>query len=1766
MATREQTFSPPDSHERALTLALTRAYALNWEVVAYVAIFALAMVTRFIDLGARVMSHDESLHTYYSWRLYEFGEFNHTPLMHGPLLFHMTALSYFLFGDSDFTSRIYPAFLGVLVVMFPWLLRRWLGRTGALIASVMLLISPELLYYSRYIRHDIPTMFFALVLIYAVLQYLDGEVPRRAVWLWVISGSLLGMLASKEVAFIYIAIFGTFMLLFWLFRMVQDVGIERRRADDPDWQPPALQQIAGHVLLFGFVDIVAFMVSVLLRFLLRPAMWIPSVVWIDVPLFIVLYLPLALSGVLRNALPSGDVHRARRSGAAQAIMQGLSNGRSAFLMIMTGLIIGTLIALLIVCVVDVIKIDQVWTQTTVRSQYDQMYGSNLTKEYATATGFDSAMFVRLVTWIGLPVLVILFVLFLTAVIRFPGHIPLPWREMLLILLIAFVTTSVLVMFERRSYVTEAKQAPFAADPNASSISGGDGYDNTPIISAWVFGALVTLVVVVTRVMTNWWDFLNRQPVFDLLVLLGALILPWLAAFPLYWAGYNLETYDPNTIAGRDTLKAALPAVIPFLMVSISVGMAWNWRRFLPAALLFLGLFAFFFTTVFSNQYGLVTGMIGSLGYWLEQQGVRRGSQPQYYYVLTQLPVYEFLPMIGAMCAGVAGLSNLWRWRRDRTLAARHAKRTLALDDDAWDVVEVESDDFDASPYEPDRTLASELNRTAPSLPLPGFAPDESGEMVDTYDDDTTPRGPWARLFRPFDPDEERAHRAADPEWIGAFPFLALIGWWCVAILLGLTVAGEKMPWLTTHLTLPLILVSGWWLGRVASSVSWDRLREGGWLVLLVALPLAFMAFAQAVLGLWGENPPFRGRDVESLTASGNWLAAFLILLGALYLVGRFGRRLGWGQIGRMAVLSGALILAILTARVAFLASYINYDYATEFLVYAHAGPAIKTVLEEVDHIAAITNEGTNMRIAFDDESSWPYTWYFRNYPNYGFMRGEAGSVDPSTLEGARVVVVGNKKAGDVRRILGDRYYEFSYIRLWWPMQEYFGLNYDRVVKIFSTEEGNVAARYYREGLWDIWWNRDYSTYGQAMCIEAKQFRCEDEASRGATDQERDQLRASCERAVVAECASDDRFSVNKWPVSDRMYVFVDKQIAAQVWDAGIGSSTVNIREPEYPEDHVFQEIPAQAIIGSQVGMMGPRGVAVSDDGLVYIADMDRNRVVVLSQAGELVREIGVPGTVEGDIGLKQPWGLDLGPDGYLYIADTWNNRVAVYTTSGEFVRAWGHEGVPSSDSSPDAMWGPRELKIGPDGNVYVADTGGKRIRVYTPEGGWVRDIGSAGSSLGQLDEPVGLAFNPVSGNLYVAEAWNKRIQVFDTSGVPLRTFDVNMWFRNRQSFNRPYLAVSPDGTLIYVTDMDDRHRIVAYNLDGQPVLAFNQPDDLETGVLGLRSPAGLAFDAQGRLYVVDAELGEVYVFPPSEITGGILPQGAGALIEPGGAVDSGAVESGAESGESQPLGAVDQPDLPLEVSNAGWQPIEQVISGLPVVYVPAGCFQPGVARAEGPAQPEVCLTAFWMSETEVTNTQYAACVDAGACVPPQDRTYFDAPDFASAPVVFVTWQQAADYAAWVGGSLPTEAQWEYAARGPAGWSYPWGEAEPICGLANTNACGGLLPVGGGQRIAGAAWVGAVDLAGSVWEWTADWFAEAPFSGLAVGALDPTGPASGTERVVRGGAWNEPAVYAHSARRESRLPAAALDAVGIRVVIPVGAVDPVGGDGAAPPAG
>lgn len=194
------------------------------------------------------------------------------------------------------------------------------------------------------------------------------------------------------------------------------------------------------------------------------------------------------------------------------------------------------------------------------------------------------------------------------------------------------------------------------------------------------------------------------------------------------------------------------------------------------------------------------------------------------------------------------------------------------------------------------------------------------------------------------------------------------------------------------------------------------------------------------------------------------------------------------------------------------------------------------------------------------------------------------------------------------------------------------------------------------------------------------------------------------------------------------------------------------------------------------------------------------------------------------------------------------------------------------------------------------------------------------------------------------------------------------------------------------------------------------------------------------------------------------------------------------------------------------------------LYIPEGEFIMGAPSDEPQdynPQHVVFLDDFWMQEAEVTNQQYAACVEAGACTVPYeeaDAPYpYAEPAFASNPVVGVDWQQADAYCAWIEARLPTEAEWEKVARGPDGSPYPWGVDEPACELLNYADCldpsapADILSYEDGQSLY-KVW----DLAGNVFEWVNDWYQQDYY--FASPAINPAGPAEGTERVYRGGSY------------------------------------------------
>lgn len=233
------------------------------------------------------------------------------------------------------------------------------------------------------------------------------------------------------------------------------------------------------------------------------------------------------------------------------------------------------------------------------------------------------------------------------------------------------------------------------------------------------------------------------------------------------------------------------------------------------------------------------------------------------------------------------------------------------------------------------------------------------------------------------------------------------------------------------------------------------------------------------------------------------------------------------------------------------------------------------------------------------------------------------------------------------------------------------------------------------------------------------------------------------------------------------------------------------------------------------------------------------------------------------------------------------------------------------------------------------------------------------------------------------------------------------------------------------------------------------------------------------------------------------------------------------------------------------------VDGAVMVSVPEGQFRMGSTDADPDGCDEekpthtVSLDAFWIDRTEVTNGQYRKCVEAGACEEPScwDNGDLNGPD---QPVVCVTWEDAQAYAAWAGGRLPTEAEWEKAARGTDGRLYPWGENTPDCQVANYKGCLVRTAMVGSYPD-GASPYGALDMAGNVWEWVADWYDETYYSDTS--ARNPQGPDSGERRVLRGGSFDMSASRLRTAFRVGSRPEYSNWDLGFRVVLPAGSSGP-----------
>ncbi len=258
-----------------------------------------------------------------------------------------------------------------------------------------------------------------------------------------------------------------------------------------------------------------------------------------------------------------------------------------------------------------------------------------------------------------------------------------------------------------------------------------------------------------------------------------------------------------------------------------------------------------------------------------------------------------------------------------------------------------------------------------------------------------------------------------------------------------------------------------------------------------------------------------------------------------------------------------------------------------------------------------------------------------------------------------------------------------------------------------------------------------------------------------------------------------------------------------------------------------------------------------------------------------------------------------------------------------------------------------------------------------------------------------------------------------------------------------------------------------------------------------------------------------------------------------------------------PTSASTPPPTPAPLTAV--RPISTEISAadrMVMVYVPAGEFlmgskdtDPGASNYENEKpQHTVYLDAFWIDQTEVTNAMYAQCVKADVCLrpyPTESNThpfYYGNPQYDRYPVIYVSWDDAQTYCSWAGKRLPTSAEWEKAARGTDGRLYTWGDQNPSPKRGNYSS-NDTMPVGSFPR--GASPYGALDMGGNVAEWVVDWYADDYYQYSP--RDNPTGPATGDYKFVRGGAWNHSSTAMRTAYAWGVPPDVWQDWIGFRCV-------------------
>ena len=826
-------------------------------------------------------------------------------------------------------------------------------------------------------------------------------------------------------------------------------------------------------------------------------------------------------------------------------------------------------------------------------------------------------------------------------------------------------------------------------------------------------------------------------VIRLLVLTISLMLPLLAAFPIYVNGWN--PLDYASIGMVHTVIYLVLTAVP----AVFLGYLWGLKNWIKYAAVFFGIFIVLFTTFFTNGAGFFTGIVGSLGYWLSQQGVQRGSQPWYYYSLITIPLYEFLAALGTILA----LFFAIRYRKWWTYG--------------------------------------------------GFSPARQPGVGDTNPE---PQGKPVNETRKSD-------STTEPDLqIVRVPVILLLLYWSLTSLIAFSVAGEKMPWLTIYIAQPMLLAAGWGLGYLVDSTNWEKILEKRGLIAAILMVVFLFAFFNIFNSLLGIAPPFQGNTVEQLQATSTFIFAIFAAVASLYGIIYFMRGWQISLALRWITAIFFTLMALLTTRAAVRASFIEYDNPTEYLVYAHAARGPKDILEQVEEISQRLTSGLDIEVAYDNDGLYPYWWYFRNYPNHHWFSEPTRELTnyPLIIASSRnwgkleSILRDNYISYEYQRLWWPN---MDYMGLTWERLKnvlvdpkwraaIFEIWLNRDYSLYGEQKGTDELKlatwspseklrfYIRKDLVSKIWNYGVLPSVQETVKEdpyaAGMTQFSPDPVVGSAGGENGQFNAPRSLAMapngsfyVADSRNNRIQHFNKTGDLIKSWGTFSNTNSDQApagtfnepWGVAVGpdgsvyvADTWNNRIQKFTADGDFITMWGRSGLADDLtSFYGPRGIAVDNQGRVYVTDTGNKRVVVFSSSGEPISQFGSVGIDPGF--FDEPVGIAIGDDGKVYVADTWNQRIQVFTPDVS-----GENFSPTQQIEVDAWFGQSVenkpfLAVDETGRIFITDPEGYRVLEFNPDGSFLRGWGSYSTGSDGFGLPAGIAVDS-RGSVWVSDAGN----------------------------------------------------------------------------------------------------------------------------------------------------------------------------------------------------------------------------------------------------------------------------------------------------------------------------------------------------------------------------------------------------------------------------